>query len=199
MHMNRMRSGAQVVLIAVVLLVLTFSLVSCNANSSICYYAYFEDSAYSMIYVPKTNILYGIQLPLEQILLWGKSSGMDSIPTAMRNYVGMKDKGFLLGTSESIATVKDILNALGSESDDAPSSLKRVETLVEKASVLSKKPLLDKINQLCGQDVEGLLKLLAEKNPTCKCYDAQSIFNSDDLNFSQRYFTQWLEQVLGGN
>ena len=50
MHMNRMRSGAQVVLIAVVLLVLSFSLVSCKANSSICYYAYFEDSAYSMIW-----------------------------------------------------------------------------------------------------------------------------------------------------
>lgn len=197
--MNRMRFGAQVVLIAAVLLVLSFSLASCNANSSICYYAYFEDSAYAMIYVPKTNTLYGIQLPLEQILLWGKSSGMDSIPTAMRNYVGMKDKGFLLGTSESIASVKDILDALGSENEDAPSSAKRVKTLVEKASVLSKKPLLDKINQLCGQDVEGLLKLLAEKNPTCKCYDAQSIFNSDDLNFSQRYFTQWLEQVLGGN
>lgn len=197
--MNRMRFGAKVVLIAAVLLVLSFSLASCNANSSICYYAYFEDSAYAMIYVPKTNTLYGIQLPLEQILLWGKSSGMDSIPTAMRNYVGMKDKGFLLGTSESIASVKDILDALGSENEDAPSSAKRVKTLVEKASVLSKKPLLDKINQLCGQDVESLLKLLAEKNPTCKCYDAQSIFNSDDLNFSQRYFTQWLEQVLGGN
>lgn len=197
--MNKMRFGAHAILIAVVLLVLSFSLVSCNANSSICYYAYFEDSAYTMIYVQKTNSLYGIQLPLEQILLWGKSSGMDSIPTAMRNYVGMKDKGFLLGTSDSIASVKDILDALGSESEDVPSSAKRVKTLVEKASVLSKKPLLDKINQLCGQDAEGLIKLLAEKNPTCKCYDAQSIFNSDDLNFSQRYFTQWLEQVLGGN
>ena len=41
--------------------------------------------------------------------------------------------------------------------------------------------------------------LIAEKNPSCKCYDAQSIFNTDDLNFSQRYFTQWLEQVLGGD
>ena len=197
--MNKMRFGAHAILIAVVLLVLSFSLVSCNANSSICYYAYFEDSAYTMIYVQKTNSLYGIQLPLEQILLWGKASGMDSIPTAMRTYVGMKDKGFLLGTSDSIASVKDILDALGSESEDVPSSAKRVKTLVEKASVLSKKPLLDKINQLCGQDAEGLIKLLAEKNPTCKCYDAQSIFNSDDLNFSQRYFTQWLEQVLGGN
>ena len=192
--MNR----AKAVLVALVLL-LALLLVSCDSNPSICYYAYFEDSAYSLIYMQKTNSLFCIQLPLEQILLWGKSSGMDSIPTAMRNYVGMKDKGFLLGTTESIATVKDILDALGSENEDEASSSKRVDTLVAKASVLSKRPLLDKINQLCGQDVESLFKLLAEKRPTCSCYDAQSIFNTDDLNFSQRYFTQWLGQVLGGN
>ena len=197
--MNRRHIRARAVLIAILMLLLSFLLVSCNSNSRTCYYAYFEDSAYSLIYVQKTNNLYCIQLPLEQILLWGKSSGMDSIPTAMRNYVGMKDKGFLLGTVDSIATVKDILDALGSESDEAASSLKRVKTLSAKASVLSKKPLLDKINQLCGQDAEGFLALIAEKNPSCKCYDAQSIFNTDDLNFSQRYFTQWLEQVLGGD
>ena len=45
---------------------------------------------------------------------------------------------------------------------------------------------------------KSLLKLLSDKNPSCRCYDAQSIFNTDDLNFSQRYFSQWLEQVLGG-
>ncbi len=196
--MNRASHGTVMVLIALVALLLSFSLVSCNSNPSTCYYAYFEDSAYSLIYMQKTNSLYCIQLPLEQILLWGKSSGMDSIPTAMRNYVGMKDRGFLLGTAESIASVKDILDALGSESEKAVSSAKRVETLVSKASVLSKRPLLDKINQLCGQDAEGLLKLLADKGPECRCFDAQSIFNTDDLNFSQRYFSQWLGQVLGG-
>ena len=196
--MHKGRVGAKAILIAVVALLLVFSLTSCNSGRSICYYAYFEDCAYSLIYVQRSNTLYCIQLPLEQILLWGKSSGMDSIPTAMRNYVGMKDSGFLLGTSDSIATVKDILDALGSESEEAPSSQKRVKSLVSKAEVLSKKPLLDKINQLCGQDAEALLKLLAGKDLSCSCYDAQSIFNTDDLNFSQRYFTQWLGQVLGG-
>ena len=71
--------------------------------------------------------MYCIQLPLEQILLWGKASGMDSIPTAMKNYVGMKDKGFLIGTSDSVVTVREILDAMGSESDEAPSSIKRVK------------------------------------------------------------------------
>ena len=71
--------------------------------------------------------------------------------------------------------------------------------MVDKASQLSRKPISDRISQLCGQDSEQLFALLAEHNPTCESYDAHSIFNSDDLNFSQRYFTQWLEQVLGGN
>ena len=193
--MNRVRSGFTLILIALFALL---TLVGCSSNSKVCYYAYFEDCAYSIIYSQKDNSMYCIQLPLEQILLWGKSSGMDSIPTAMKNYVGMKDKGFLIGTSDSVVTVREILDALGSESEEAPSSIKRVKTLVSEASLLSKRPLLDKINQLCGQDTENLLKLLSEKNPSCKCYDAQSIFNTDDLNFSQRYFSQWLEQVLGG-
>ncbi|MBO6001037.1 MAG: hypothetical protein J6P81_04530 [Spirochaetales bacterium] len=193
--MNRVRFGFTVILIVMVSILF---LVSCNADSKVCYYAYFEDCAYSIIYSQRNNSMYCIQLPLEQILLWGKASGMDSIPTAMKNYVGMKDKGFLIGTADSIVTVKEILDAMGSENEIPPSSVKRVNTLVSEAALLSKRPLLDKINQLCGQDVESLLKLLSDKNPTCRCYDAQSIFNTDDLNFSQRYFSQWLEQVLGG-
>ena len=195
--MNRIRTGFRTVLI--VLLMLTVMLLSgCSSDSRVCYYAYFEDCAYSIIYSARNNSVYCIQLPLEQILLWGKASGMDSIPTAMKNYVGMKDKGFLIGTADSVPTIKDILDALGSESPETPSSMKRVKTLVAEAPVLSKRPLLDKINQLCGQDVESLLKLLSDRNPSCRCYDAQSIFNTEDLNFSQRYFSQWLEQVLGG-
>ena len=149
--------------------------------------------------MPKTNSFYCIQLPLEQILLWGKASGLDSIPIAMRNYVGLKDSGFLLGTSNTLLTMKDLLDALGSDSDESPSNSKRVATMISKAALLSKKPVSDRISLLCGQDSEQLFALLAEHNPTCVSYDAHSIFNSDDLNFSQRYFTQWLEQVLGGN
>ncbi|MGX8682159.1 MAG: hypothetical protein ACSW74_05790, partial [Spirochaetales bacterium] len=134
--MNRVRSGFTVILIALVALL---SLVSCNADSKVCYYAYFEDCAYSIIYSQRNNSMYCIQLPLEQILLWGKASGMDSIPTAMKNYVGMKDKGFLIGTSDSIVTVKEILDTMGSESDESPSSTKRVRTLVSEAALLSKR------------------------------------------------------------
>ena len=179
-------------------MVLVF-ITGCSSVQNTCYYAYFGDCAYAMIYTPSTNSFYCIQLPLEQILRWGKASGLDSIPIAMRNYVGLKDSGFLIGNSDSLRTIRDILDVLGSESDDIASNEKRVQTMVRKAQALSKKPLSDKINQLSGQDAESLLKLLAEKNPDSWCYDAHSFFNSDDLNFSQRYFTEWLEQVLGGN
>ena len=193
--MNRRR----ILLIVLSVLLLSVLLVSCDSNQYTCFYAYFEESAYAFVYVPKTNSFYCIQLPLEQILLWGKASGLDSIPIAMRNYVGLKDNGFLLGTSNTLLTMKDLLDALGSDSEGVPSNTKRVATLVNKAALLSKKPISDRISQLCGQDSEQLFSLLAEHNPTCVSYDAHSIFNSDDLNFSQRYFTQWLEQVLGGN
>ena len=180
-------------------LLLSVVLVSCSSNQYTCFYGYFEDSAYAFVYAPSTNRFYCIQLPLEQILLWGKASGLDSIPVAMRNFVGLKDSGFLLGTSNSLLTMKDLLDAIGSDSDEKPSNSKRVSTMVEKAAQLSKKPISDRISQLCGQDSEQMFTLLADYEPTSISYDARGFFNSDDLNFSQRYFSQWLEQVLGGN
>ena len=195
--MNRKGTGTKA-LLSVLVILCALVLCSCAGKQTVCYYAYFEDSAYSLIYVQKTNNLYCIQLPLEQILLWGKASGLDSIPIAMRNYVGLKDSGFILGTAGTLDTVRDMLDALGSESEEPASAEKRVQTMVLKAPVLSKKPLSDKINQLCGQAAGDLVKMLADRNPEGQCYDAHAIFDTDDLNFSQRYFSQWLEQVLGG-
>lgn len=187
-------------LVAVALLVLlALCLTACSNDTTICYYGYFEEQAFAFVYKQATNTLYGIRLPLEQILLWGKASGLDSIPIAMRNYVGLKESGFLIGSSDNFRTMCDLTDALGSESSVPDNNGKRLSTLASKALVLSKKPLSDKINQLCGPDSAGLLKLMAEKNPTCVSYDAHSFFDTDDLNFSQRYFTKWLEQVLGGH
>ncbi len=197
--MQVLRRRTVIALLIVFVAFASLFLCSCSGGTNICYYAYFEDTAYALVYTPKTNSFYCIQLPLAEILLWGKESGLSSIPIAMGNYVGLKDSGFLIGSSDSLMTLKDMLDVLGSESEEPAGSVKRVETMVKQAAVLSKKPLSDKINQLCGQDGEKLLKLLAENNPSCWCYDAHSFFNSDDLNFSQRYFSQWLEQVLGGN
>jgi len=192
---SRIRKAVSILIAVIMALALT----GCRSGQNTCYYAYFGDCAFAMIYSPSEGRLYCIDLPLEQILRWGKESGLDSIPIAMRNYVGLKDSGFLLGSTDSLAVMRDMLDALGSESTAQPSELKRLETMVSKATVLNRKPLSDKIIQLCGQDVEGLMKLLSDKDLKCLCYDAHSMFNTDDLNFSQRYFSQWLEQVLGGN
>ena len=198
-----MRSAAMsrrhTVISILIMLAAVLFLTGCSSGQNTCWYAYFGECAYAMVYTPADNSFICINLPLEQILRWGKASGLDSIPMAMRNYVGLKDTGFLLGTPESLAGLRDILDALGSESDEQPSGGKRIRTLVADAGSLSRRPALDRLIPLCGQDVEGLLELLAEKNPQCWCYDVHGIFNTDDLNFSQRYFAQWLEQVLGGN
>ena len=188
--MNKRRT-----LILILSLVLLCSvLVSCSSDRYICYYGFFEDSAYAFVLDSKDNTFYSVRLPLEQILLWGKASGLDSIPVAMRNYVGLKESGFLLGSSGTLLAMRDLLDAMGSDSDSA-----RVNTMVDKASILGRKPIAEKISLLCGQDSEQLFALLAQHRPESYSYDAHSLFNSDDLNFSQRYFTQWLEQVLGGN
>lgn len=184
--------------VLILLIAMCLCLAGCASEDNVCYYGYFENQAYVFIYAKGSNTLYGIRLPLEQILLWGKQSGLDSIPIAMRNFVGMKEQGFLIGSADNLLTLSDMLDAMGSESDAKPSNAKRLETLAQKAALLSKRPLSDKINQLCGQDSAGLLKLLAEKNPATCAYDAHNFFDTDDLNFSQRYFTQWLGQVLGG-
>ena len=181
------------------LVLLCCVLVSCSSDRYTCFYGYFEDSAYAFVLDQKENAFYSVRLPLEQILLWGKASGLDSIPVAMRNYVGLKESGFLLGTGGTLLAMKDLLDAMGSDSELNASDSKRVTTMVEKASILGRKPIADKISVLCGQDSEQLFALLAQHSPESYSYDAHSLFNSDDLNFSQRYFTQWLEQVLGGN
>ena len=196
--MNKAK-GRVKILTLIMLLMLCSLLSGCDEDRYTCYYGYFEDTAYAFVLMEEPNTFYCIRLPLEQILLWGKASGLNSIPVAMRNYVGLKDSGFLLGTSDTLLTLKDLLDALGSDSEGNASDAKRVETMVEKAPLLSKKPLSDRINLLCGQDSEQLFGMLAEHSPDARSYDAHGFFDTDDLNFSQRYFTQWLEQVLGGN
>ncbi len=193
--MNKSRT-----LILIMFLVLLCSvLVSCSSDRYTCYYGYFEESAYAFVLDREDNTFYSLRLPLEQILLWGKASGLDSIPVAMRNYVGLKESGFLLGTSGTLLAMKDLLDAMGSDSELSASDSKRVSTMVEKAFILGRKPIAEKISLLCGQDSEQLFVLLAQQRPESYSYDAHSLFNSDDLNFSQRYVTQWLEHVLGGN
>ncbi len=179
-------------------LMVIFLLCSCTSGNLECYYAYFEDTAFIFVYKQDQNRLYEIELPLESILLWGKSAGLSSIPVAMRNFVGLSESGFLVGTSQSLQTLRDLLDVMGLETEGEASNSKRLETLSNNVLVLSKKPLSDNMNTLCGQDVSKALKVLENTVPSTLYYDARTLFSTEDLNFSQRYFTQWLGQVLGG-
>lgn len=185
-------------LVLAMVLVLAFAC-SCTSASSECYYAYFEDTAFILVYDRGSNVLTEVVLPLEPILLWGKSAGLDSIPAAMRNFVGLKESGFLVGTKQSLQTLRDMLDVMGVDEEDDAGGSKRLRTFADGISVLSKRPLSDNMNKLCGQDVAKVMKTLEGRNPSTAYYDARPLFDSEDLNFSQRYFTQWLGQVLGGS
>ena len=184
------------VIIVLICTLLLFS--SCADDSMECYYAYFEDTAFIFVYKHRDNTLYEIELPLETILLWGKSAGLSSIPVAMRNYVGLSEDGFLVGTKQALQTVRDMLDVMGLDSEGETGNSKRIQTMIDNVSVLSKKPLLDNMNKLCGQDMTKAFNTLEEAFPKTLYYDARTLFTTEDLNFSQRYFTQWLGQVLGG-
>ncbi len=183
------------VLMAVVCLAV---LCSCTSSNRDCFYAYFEDTAFILVYDRNQDTLYEVILPLEPILLWGKDAGLDSIPVAMRNFVGLKESGFLVGTSISLQTLRDMLDVMGTDMEGEPSGAKRLATFADNVAVLSKKPLSDNMNRLCGQDMSKVLDVLENKSPNAVYYDAGGLFDNEDLNFSQRYFTQWLGQVLGG-
>ncbi len=183
--------------LCVVLLVISL-LCSCNNSNPQCYYAYYEDTAFIFVYNQEQNTLYEIELPLETILLWGKSAGLSSIPIAMRNYVGLSESGFFVGSLQSLQTLRDLLDVMGLDREGEANNSKRLQTLVENISLLSKKPLSDNMNKLCGQDVSKAFKVIENVTPKTLYYDARGLFSTEDLNFSQRYFTQWLGQVLGG-
>ncbi len=186
------------VLFVVAVIICLAVLCSCTSSNRDCFYAYFEDNAFILVYDRNQNILYEVVLPLEPILLWGKDAGLDSIPVAMRNFVGLKESGFIVGTSGSLQTVRDMLDVMGSDREGEPSGAKRLATFADNVAVLSKKPLSDNMNRLCGQDMSKVLDVLENKSPNAIYYDARGLFGNEDLNFSQRYFTQWLGQVLGG-
>lgn len=188
------------ILFNVAIAIVSLSLLcSCSSSSNECYYAYFEDTAFILVYDKGRNSLVEVVLPLEPILLWGKNAGLDSIPTAMRNFVGLKESGFLLGAKESLQTLRDMLDVMGADIEGDAGGTKRLEAFVANVAVLSKKPLSDNMNRLCGQDISKVFKVLEGKSPSVGFYDARRLFDSEDLNFSQRYFKQWLDQVLGGN
>jgi len=182
--------------ILVVLLVIAslFVICSCSMNSYVCYYAYFQDSAFLLVYSSAKNTLYKINIPLEVISQWGRSQNIASIPDAMRSFANLKESGFLLGTSQTLDAIKEILGAMSSS--ETPSAEDQLQVVSSRASDFAGQALLSKMNTLCGTDMSALVKVLRRTNAKTAILDASTVVKSSDATFNQQYFVKYLSQVI---
>lgn len=185
---------------ALFILVLTMILFlcSCSKNNDIFYYCYFEDEALALVYSNSKNKLYEVKLPLSQIRSWGKANGYEEIKDAIFAYCGTEASGYLCSSAEILQGYRDILYEFVSDEIDGmerPEAV-RLEAFVEYASTLSNKNISDTISNLCGDNVDELLKKVVEKQPETFFLDSDSFDFESDLQYNRNYFVTWLKQVV---
>lgn len=183
-------------LICIILaLAMLFTLTSCAEKKDVCYYGCFGNTAMLLIYSSRSNSLYEINIPVEQIILWGRANGIENMGSAMRSYVALREDGFMSGNAQVLTAVRDILTALSNEK--TPDSLARLRVLTDRPELLSNSRLIDNMNRLCGTDFSALTQALKNNNIEVRCFDAGTFLDTDDIVYSQSYFRRWLGQVLG--
>jgi len=183
-------------IICVILAVLMlFTFTSCEKSDDVYYYGFFGDTAILLLYSSNNNSLYEINIPLEQIILWGSKNGIENMGVAMHSYVGLPETGFMRGNPQVLTAVKDILNALSNTADN--DSYSRLQVLVNRPELLANPRLIENLNRLCGTDFTPLAKALASKMVDVYVFDAGTFLDTQDIVYSQSYFTRWLSQVLG--
>lgn len=184
------------ILICLILAVtMLFTFTSCEKSSDVYYYGYFGDTALLLLYSSNNNSLYEINIPLEQIILWGSANGIENMGVAMHSYVGLQETGFMLGNPQVLTALRDILNALSNS--DKNDSASRLEVLVNRPELLSNSRLLENLNRLCGTDFGPLAKAISSKSVDVYVFDAGTFLDTNNIIYSQSYFTRWLSQVLG--
>ena len=99
------------------------------------------------------------------------------------------------GNPQVFAALCDILNALSNT--DNNDSLSRLQVLANRPELLANSRLLENLNRLCGTDFSPLAKALASKTVDVYVFDAGTFLDTQDIVYSQSYFTRWLSQVLG--
>lgn len=179
-----------VLLIAVSL----FALCSCTNQKSVCYYAYFKDTAFFLIYSPSKNTLYEITLAPEIISQYGRSQNIASIPDAMRSFAGLEETGFMLGIPQTLDAIKDVLNAMSPKSN--PTAEDRLKVISERASDFANEALLSRMNSLCGTDLSAMVNVLKTTNADVCVLDSSNVVRLDDPVFSQKYFKKYISQVM---
>lgn len=182
------------VLIVLLTVVSLFSLCSCVITKNICYYAFFKDTAFMLVYSPAKNTLYEITIPPEAISQYGRSMNIASIPDAMRSFAGIEESGFMIGIPQTLDAIKEILNAMSAAEN--PTAEDRLAVVAHRASDFSNEALLSRMNSLCGTDLSPLVNVLKLTEADVCVLDASNVVSITDPEFSQKYFKKFLSQVI---
>lgn len=174
-------------------LIVLLLLSSCTLSKDCCYYAYFGDSAFIIVYSGSKNSLYRIDIPVDILVVWAKNNGYTNMKDAMLDYVQLRADGFIVGNKESHQALNEIINALAGRT--LTTSQEKMELISEKKNVIGNSQFVENINTLCSANLSELAKIIRTKDPLITCFNAGE-FLVNDSGFSQKYFTQWLGQIL---
>ena len=129
-----------------VLVLLLFVSCSTAKPESVFYYGFFSDRAVMVAYSASKNTVYDITLPLDSIIQWGFSHGIENVPNAIRTFSGYQDRAFMYGSPDTFNAICSINEVL----EDSPSALKNSK-------------LLANINTICNADFSALADIIEKK------------------------------------
>lgn len=171
-----------------------FIVTSCKNESYVCYYAYFKDSSFILVYSYEKNTLYEVKIPVEIVSQWGRHENISSVQQAMESFAGLDSSGFMFGIPQALDTCREVLNAMSPEKN--PTGEDRLSVLSKKAADFSNDELLQKMNSLCGADLSALISVLRSKNAGVCILDTAEFIDASDPVFSRDYFKKFITQVI---
>lgn len=180
--------------IVIIALVLLLCLTSCESKPCICYYGYFSDTAFVLIYSNAKNTLYYVDLPLDVLFQWGTIHNMESVPDVMKDFTDLDGDGFMLGNRQNIDAVRDILDTMSSTGNGSVED--RLNTAVNRSRDFLNQSLLAKMSRLCSCDLGLLVKTLAQAHPKVKIMDASVVLDSQNIEFANDYLRIWIKQII---
>lgn len=163
-----------------ILILTLLILTSCSVSKDLCYYGFFSDQAYMVLYSEAKNTVYDIRLPLDSIVSWGLGNSNENIPNAIRSYIGINEEGFMYGNARTIEALCEINAVVKAD----PECLNDVE-------------ILNNITRICNADLSSLAQLVASNAPSYVSIDASGFTDDMDLESGRRYFRNWIKQVVG--
>ncbi|MCQ2397832.1 MAG: hypothetical protein MJ052_00820 [Sphaerochaetaceae bacterium] len=165
----------------VIVILISLFMVSCEKQEdSLCYYACFGDSAFIFAYSSPKNTVYKIDVPTEVLIKWAQVRNLESLPSSLLDFSGVRQNGFIIGSPETFVAFQEIMGALDGH----------YELLADEA-------VSEKMNRLCGEDMAELGKVFQRGEPALVTFDAANFLSVEDIYHSRNYFCQWLMQVIG--